>query len=218
MGITYGILCAESESIHIGDNAMTQKTEIEPAILTLLLLQAICLATLAVIPSRYKASEWHADIEVPEGMTLTLKEDYEFYVPFVLVDEWSFYEPEKKDYSIPGGTVSTPVSISYGQAEFVYEEDPDIYYSADFDKFEEADQLYALLKTAETKNHIVWTLYTMQGVTLGVLIGTIWFIGVGLLSQLLMKKKMQVFATVMNAIATFAFCIILFEYFPWLLI
>lgn len=187
----------------------------KPVILTILILEVVFIGLLVFIPFKIKADEWLAPIEVPAGMKLTIIEDVEFTVKYVFLDEWNYYVPEKKDYFVSGGTVSSPTSITYNKVNFICEEYPDIGFNVDYENIKEIDQLLELRKEAERKNFIVRTKYVVQGISLIVNCCTIWLIVVGLMTQLLVFRKRLILLTVIHTLALTVITILLLEFIPW---
>lgn len=185
-------------------------------LLIFLIFETICIGVLTFIPFKIKADEWSSPIDVPAGMKLTIIEDVEFTVNYVFVDEWNYYVPEKTDYFVPGGTVSTPTSITYNKVNFLYEDSPDIGYNVDYENIKEIDQLLDLKKEAERKTFIVQTGYIAQGISLIFNICTIWFIAVGLMTQLFLKNNKIILITLLHTIALIVAALFLLVYMPWL--
>ena len=122
----------------------------------------------------------------------------------------------KNGLFVPGGTVSTPTSITYNKVNFLYEDSPDIGYNVDYENIKEIDQLLDLRKEAERKTFIVQTRYIAQGISLIFNICTIWFIAVGLMTQLFLKNNKIILITLLHTIALIVAALFLLVYMPWL--
>ena len=73
-----------------------------------------------------------------------------------------------------------------------------------------------LRKEAERKTFIVQTGYIAQGISLIFNICTIWFIAVGLMTQLFLKNNKIILITLLHTIALMVAAIFLLVYMPWL--